>query len=90
MLPLWSYLVHFLQPFLAPIGFIMAWGMIIALGWTLFSAMRDATNRAKQMHQIPCTNCQFFTNDYRLKCTIKPAIANTEQAIDCSDYSPLW
>jgi RNA polymerase subunit RPABC4/transcription elongation factor Spt4 len=40
------------------------------------------------MHQIPCHNCQFFTNNYRLKCTVHPSIANTEEAIDCSDYQP--
>jgi hypothetical protein len=38
------------------------------------------------MHKIPCPNCQFFTNDHRLKCTIKPLIANTEDAISCQDY----
>lgn len=38
------------------------------------------------MHQIPCSNCQFFTNDYRLKCTVNPSVANTERAINCCDY----
>ncbi len=38
------------------------------------------------MHQIPCSNCKFFTNDHRLKCTVSPSIANTEQAINCGDY----
>ncbi|HEY9823404.1 MAG TPA: hypothetical protein V6D35_21935 [Candidatus Sericytochromatia bacterium] len=41
---------------------------------------------AKRMHQIPCTGCQFFTNDYHLKCTVRPSIANSEEAINCSDY----
>ena len=54
--------------------------------WTPIGAMLDIVARAKQMHQIPCTKCRFFTTDYRLKCTVQPHIANTEQAIDCSDY----
>lgn len=56
------------------------------LGWSLWSAIRDTTDRAKKMHQIPCSNCQFFTNDYRLKCPVNPFSANTEQAINCADY----
>jgi hypothetical protein len=38
------------------------------------------------MHQIPCSRCGFFTNNYRLKCTVHPLAANTEAAIDCTDY----
>jgi hypothetical protein len=40
------------------------------------------------MHQIPCTGCQFFTDDYRLKCTVHPSKANTEEAIHCCDFQP--
>ena len=82
------YLFHALQPILAPLCFAIAWIFVISLGWTLFSATRDTVARARQMHDIPCANCQFFTNDYRLKCTIKPSVASTEQAINCSDYFP--
>jgi hypothetical protein len=54
--------------------------------WSVISPLLAAIAKAKQMHRIPCTKCRFFTNDYRLKCTIKPQIANTEEAIDCCDY----
>lgn len=77
---------HALQPFLGPICFISAWGLIFLVGWSLWSAMKDGVTTAQQMHQIPCAGCQFFTNDYRLKCTLHPSIANTEDAIDCMDY----
>ncbi|WP_373403961.1 hypothetical protein [Cylindrospermopsis raciborskii] len=43
---------------------------------------------AQKMHQIPCPNCQFFTNNYRLKCTVNPYTASTEGAIGCPDYHP--
>ena len=40
------------------------------------------------MHQIPCSNCQFFTGDYQLKCALHPNTALSEEAIDCSDFCP--
>ena len=82
-------LIKIIQPILVPLCFVLAWTFPFLLGWTLWSAIRETTSRAKQMHEIPCTGCQFFTNDYRLKCTAQPYIANTEKAIDCSDYRPL-
>ena len=81
-----SWLIQGIQPFLVPICFLTAWIVIILLALSLWSAARDSVSTAKQMHQIPCTNCQFFTADYRLKCTVHPSTANTEDAIDCVDY----
>ncbi|MBD2388871.1 hypothetical protein [Cylindrospermum sp. FACHB-282] len=81
-----SLLIHGIQPLLIPICFVAAWSVIILLASSLWTAARDSVATAKQMHQIPCTNCQFFTADYRLKCTVRPSIANTEAAIDCSDF----
>jgi hypothetical protein len=79
-------LVQAIQPFFVPICFLCAWLLVVLLFWSLLSTIRDSVTRAKRMHQIPCTGCQFFTNDYRLKCTVNPHIANSEAAIDCSDY----
>jgi hypothetical protein len=86
VIPILRSLIQAVQPFLVAICFAIAWSFTILLGWTLWSTVRDTTARAKQMHEIPCPNCQFFTNDHRLKCTVNPITANTEQAIDCSDY----
>jgi hypothetical protein len=83
-----SFLIHGIQPLLVPICFVGAWTLIILVVLSLWTAARDSVATAKQMHQIPCTGCQFFTDDYRLKCTVRPSIANTEEAIDCSDYQP--
>ena len=87
MLQIIYYLIEAIQPILVPLCFVLAWSLLFILFSTLFSAIRDTTARAKQMHQIPCSNCQFFTNDHRLKCTVQPSVANTEKAIDCPDYS---
>ncbi len=86
MLDLVSSLIHAIQPLLVPICFIGAWTVMMIVGWSLWTAARDSVATAKQMHQIPCAGCQFFTNNYRLKCTVHPSIANTEAAIDCSDF----
>ncbi|BAY12204.1 hypothetical protein [Calothrix sp. NIES-2098] len=88
MLELISSLIHGIQFFLVPICFVTAWSVIILCAWSLWSAARDSVSKAKHMHQIPCTGCQFFTADYRLKCTVHPSLANTEEAINCSDYQP--
>lgn len=81
-----SLLLQGFQPLIIPICFVAAWTVIILVVLSLWTAARDSVTTAKQMHQIPCANCQFFTDNYRLKCTVHPSIANTEAAIDCSDY----
>ncbi|MBF2004295.1 hypothetical protein ACF3DV_15955 [Chlorogloeopsis fritschii PCC 9212] len=80
------FLIHTIQQFLVPLCFITAWALLILVAWSLWTAARDTVKTAKNMHQIPCSSCQYFTDDYRLKCTVHPCIANTEEAINCLDY----
>ncbi len=80
------YLLNRIQLALVPICFFTAWVLVILVGWSMWTAARDSIMTAKQMHQIPCSGCQYFTDDYRLKCTVNPTIANTEEAIECLDY----
>ncbi|QIR38944.1 hypothetical protein HCG51_21050 [Tolypothrix sp. PCC 7910] len=86
MLKLIAALIYGIQALLVPICFVVAWSVVILGAWSLWSAARDSVNKAKKMHQIPCTGCQFFTDNYRLKCTVHPSIANTEEAIHCHDF----
>jgi len=79
-------LVDAIQPYLVPVCFCLSWGLIILFFLTLWSAIQQTVGVAKRMHQIPCSGCKFFTGDYRLKCTVHPSRANTETAINCSDY----
>lgn len=79
-------LIYQIQPFLIPLCFCVAWTIIILAILTVWSAIKEGVANAKRMHQIPCSHCHFFTNDYRLKCTIHPSMANSEQAISCRDY----
>ncbi len=82
------WLIASIQPFLGPICFIAAWSLVLLALSSLWTAFRDGLTNAKRMHQIPCANCQFFTNDYHLKCPVRPTIALSEEAIDCPDYEP--
>jgi len=54
--------------------------------WSVWTAGKDGVARLRRLHQIPCDRCVFFTGDYRLKCTVHPVKALTEDAINCTDY----
>lgn len=82
------FLKSSIQPLLVPLCFVCAWGLIFLAGWSIFGAIASTVTRAKQMHQIPCANCAFFTGDYHLKCPVQPKIALSEEAIGCIDYRP--
>ncbi|NET73831.1 MAG: hypothetical protein F6K62_23715 [Sphaerospermopsis sp. SIO1G2] len=86
MLVFLSFIIDWIQPLLIPICFVLAWTMIILVLVNMWTATQDTIKTAQKMHQIPCHKCQFFTNNYRLKCTIHPSAANTEEAIGCKDY----
>ncbi len=79
-------LIYAIQPFLTPLCFVMAWGIVLIVGWSILAALRDGVKQVKQLHQIPCANCQFFTNSYYLKCPVHPSMALSEEAIGCRDY----
>lgn len=56
--------------------------------WNGLATFQQGVAYVKKLHQIPCDRCAFFTGDYRLKCTVRPFSALTEDAIDCNDYEP--
>ncbi|MEB3884716.1 hypothetical protein LKE08_14890 [Lyngbya sp. CCY1209] len=60
-------------------------GFILAI----IVAVKEGLDRLKKLHQIPCSRCAFFTGDYRLKCTIHPCKALSEEAIGCLDYEAI-
>jgi heme A synthase len=81
-------IVDAIQLLLVPICFISAWAIVLLSVWSVWSAVRETALKAKQLHQIPCSTCRFFTSSYHLKCTVRPSIALTEEAINCPDYEP--
>jgi hypothetical protein len=66
-----------------------AWILTVVFIWKGWRVSRDGVAYVKRLHQIPCHRCAFFTQDYRLKCTVNPYKALTEDAIDCFDYEPI-
>ncbi|MBD2447086.1 hypothetical protein H6G76_07885 [Nostoc sp. FACHB-152] len=42
----------------------------------------------KTVHQVPCKNCRFYSNNHYLKCAVQPSIVMTDEAKNCSEYSP--
>lgn len=69
------------------ICFICLWvSMVLMFIVSVLQALKHGTNNLKKLHQIPCSKCDFFTNDYRLKCTLHPMKACTEEAINCFDF----
>ena len=80
-----SHIASALKPVLIQLRFVAGYSLLGLVGWSLLGFARDIFNTAKKMHQIPCTKCRFFTGDHRLKCTVNPHVANTEEAIDCPD-----
>lgn len=79
-------LIQFLRQISVPLCFSVAWLLVSALTWSLWTAIRDVTAQAKQMHRVPCANCQFFTNTHFLKCPVHPSRALSSEAIGCPDY----
>jgi hypothetical protein len=85
---LW-WIIHAVQPLLVPTCFALAWLLVATLAWTTWTAIRDAVTTAKEMHEIPCANCQFFTNTHFLKCPVHPTSALSTDAIGCPDYQQV-
>ena len=81
-----AWLIHLLQPLAVPVCFVAAWGLLFIAGWSGVSFFKDGLNRAQKMHKIPCSRCQYFTENYHLKCSVHPTSALSEAAINCIDY----
>lgn len=74
------FMVH-LCPILIGVG-------LISFITAICVAVHDGMRRLQRLHQVPCSRCTFFTGDYRLKCTVHPCKALSEEAIGCLDFEP--
>jgi hypothetical protein len=68
--------------------FLSTWTLGTILFWSIWLTLKTGINYVRKLHQIPCHACEFFTNDYRLKCTVRPIEACSERAINCIDFAP--
>ncbi|NMG05334.1 hypothetical protein DP117_00045 [Brasilonema sp. UFV-L1] len=86
MFQLFPSLIQALQPVVAPFCFVTICALIFLLLRSIWMSTRIGIANLKRLHQIKCADCRFFTNDFRLKCTVHPTYALTEEAINCSDF----
>lgn len=79
-------MLEIFQVYLKPLFLIGFWSLLLIITWDVFLGINRIIKVAKKMHKIPCNHCRYFTNNYRLKCTVNPHLACTEDAINCYDY----
>ncbi|MBW4558833.1 MAG: hypothetical protein KME59_23520 [Trichormus sp. ATA11-4-KO1] len=74
---------------LSPVALIFSW-VIFFLILQKIRTMLDnkIVFTVKGLHQVPCRNCRFYSNNHYLKCAVQPSIVLTEEAKDCPEYSP--
>lgn len=72
---------------LTPLSFVFIWAIFLFI---LHKIRSHADNKIafsmNGLHQVPCKNCKFFSNNHYLKCAVNPDIVLTEEAINCSEY----
>jgi hypothetical protein len=74
---------------LTPIGLVFSWVIFFLILRKIRSLLEDKmVVTVKGSHQLPCRNCRFYTNNHYLKCAVQPSIVMTEEAKNCSEYSP--
>lgn len=64
-----------------------AWTLVCLGAFSAYRSFSKGVSTVKRLHRIPCSQCQYFTENYVLKCTVHPYIALTEEAADCQDYA---
>ncbi len=62
------------------------WATLVCFFTSICFALREGIIKLQKLHRIPCSRCAFSTGDYRLKCTVRPCQAFTEEAIYCLDF----
>lgn len=80
-------LVVWLRPALPIICALMAWTITAMLALNVMAVVRQGVASARKMHRIPCSNCLYASESYRLKCSVRPSDAFSEQAIGCQDFA---
>ncbi|ABB57569.1 hypothetical protein PCC6311_1629 [Synechococcus elongatus PCC 6311] len=68
---------------------ICIWLVLTLFFLSVLCALQDGAAQLKRLHQVPCNRCAFSTGDHRLKCTVRPCQAFSEEAICCIDFEPV-
>ncbi|MDZ8107167.1 MAG: hypothetical protein RM338_16330 [Nostoc sp. DedQUE12a] len=88
--------ISFVAVVFAHLVFMIVWGILVYIVSCFCKALEDPPQNLTQdkdeilsiktVQQHPCKKCQFFKNNYYLKCAVHPSIALTKEALNCSDY----
>ncbi|MEH2164121.1 MAG: hypothetical protein V7K38_24485 [Nostoc sp.] len=74
---------------LSPVGFIIGWIAFFVIMQKIRAFLDNKMSfSVKNLHKLPCQNCRFYSNNHYLKCAVNPSIVLTEEAMNCSEYSP--
>jgi hypothetical protein len=74
---------------LSPIALLCSWVMFFLILQKIRTILDNKmVFTINGVHKVPCKNCRFYSNNHYLKCAVQPSIVMTEDAKDCSEYSP--
>ena len=65
------------------------WLILVRFVWSFCLDLREGWLKLKELHEIPCHRCVFFTGQHQLKCTVHPHKALSIEAIGCLDHEPI-
>lgn len=81
--------IHEVALNLSPIGLIFSWVVFFIVLRKLRTFIDNKmVFTVNSVHQLPCKNCRFYSNNHYLKCAVQPSIVMTDEAKNCSEYSP--
>lgn len=78
--------IIWIQPAIPVICAMIAWSLVSAIALSFITTVRRSIANLRKVYQIPCSRCAFSTSDYRLKCSVRPTEAFSEEAIGCYDF----
>lgn len=81
----------FVEGLLLSCAFFLAasWVFVLLARLDWLKALESREKIVDRYRKLPCSNCKFFKNNPYLKCAVHPTKVLSEEAQDCSDYSPI-
>jgi len=74
--------------YLSPIGLLFSWIIFFLVLRKVQSVLDNKmVFSVKSLHQVPCKNCRFYSNNHYLKCAVQPSIVMTDEAKNCTEFS---
>ncbi|HLP88113.1 MAG TPA: hypothetical protein VK184_05840 [Nostocaceae cyanobacterium] len=74
---------------LSPLSFVFVWAIFLLILQKIRSNLDEKlVLTINGLQKVPCKNCKYFSNNHYLKCAVQPHLVMTEEAINCSEYSP--